>query len=358
MKNTIISLLIIFYFALACQAKNQPISQVNEKNKLLPEELVNVNVYKSCNKAVVNISTMATAEDLFFNVSPKEGMGSGTIISNDGYILTNNHVIERAQNVSVTLFDGLNLPATVVGCDPSNDIAIIKFNPPKNLKLTTIPFGDSNNLEVGRKVLAIGNPFGLTRTLTTGIVSSLGRTLKTETGRLIKGVIQTDAAINPGNSGGPLLDSQGKMVGITTAILSRSGQSSGIGFAIPINIAKGIIPELIANHGIIRPDLGIIAFQPTELGLKIIKLDPNGPAAQAGLSGPKLVVYQQGPFTIQSIDSTQADIIVGIDNHKIQSVDDLLSYLEKKKPGQNVTINILRNGNPKQVTVKLGVSST
>ncbi len=357
MKKTI-SLLILLIINLNTPVWSKSPTTNNTKLTLLPEELVNIKVYKTCNKAVVNISTIATAEDLFFNVSPKEGMGSGTIISNDGYILTNNHVIERAQNISVTLFDGLSLRATIVGCDPSNDIAILKIDPPKNIKLTIIPFGDSNQLEVGRKVLAIGNPFGLTRTLTVGIVSSLGRTLKTETGRMIKGVIQTDAAINPGNSGGPLLDSQGKMVGITTAILSRSGQSSGIGFAIPINIAKGIIPELIANHGIIRPDLGILAFQPTELGLKIVKLDPNGPAAQAGLSGPKLVVYQQGPFTIQSVDSTQADIIVGIDNQKIQSVDDLLSYLEKKKPGQNVTINVLRNGKLKQVTVKLGVSST
>lgn len=225
------------------------------------------------------------------------------------------------------------------------------------MKLTAIPFGDSAQLEVGRRVLAIGNPFGLDRTLTQGIISSLGRTLKTESGRLIKGIIQTDAAINPGNSGGPLLDVQGQLIGINTAILSRSGQSAGIGLAIPINIVKQIVPELIAHHQVIRPDLGIQAVQVIDGGLRVIRLDPNGPAAQAGLIGPKTVIYRQGTFTVQNVDVTAADTITHVDNVAVHCVDDLLSYLELKKPGQVVTLTILRGGNKMKIDIKLTTSS-
>lgn len=324
---------------------------------ILSEENVNIRVYKATNRAVVNISSVASAEDLFFNIMPREGCGSGTIINSDGYILTNYHVIEQADRVRVTLYDGTGYQAQVVGSDPSNDLAVIKINPPANKKLSTIPLGESSQLEVGRKVLAIGNPFGLDRTLTVGIVSSLGRTLRTENGRLIKGIIQTDAAINPGNSGGPLLDAKGTMVGITTAILSRSGQHSGIGLAIPINIAKRIIPELIAHHRVIRPDIGIQAVQQTDRGLRVIKIDPGGPAAKAGLSGPKVVVYHDGPFSFQSFDSSLADIIMSVDNTPVRSADDLLSYVEQKKPGQIVILTILRSGHTLKIPVKLTLVS-
>jgi S1-C subfamily serine protease len=197
----------------------------------------------------------------------------------------------------------------------------------------------------------------LDRTLTVGIVSSLGRTLRTENGRLIKGIIQTDAAINPGNSGGPLLDASGKMVGITTAILSSSGQNSGIGLAIPINIAKRIIPELIVHHRVVRPDIGIQAVQQMERGLRVIKVEPGGPAAKAGLSGPKIVVYRDGAFSFQSLDSSLADIITLVDNMPVRSADDLLSYIEHKKPGQVVTLTILRAGRTLKIPVKLTVVS-
>ncbi len=296
------------------------------------EEETNIRVYKNANKGVVNIANISSVQDPFFNLVPKEGCGSGTIISADGYILTNYHVIENASTIRVTLYDGTVLPATIVGVDPANDLAVVKISPPASIKLTVIPFGDSSQLEVGRRVLAIGNPFGLDRTLTQGIISSLGRTLKTENGRLIKGIIQTDAAINPGNSGGPLLDAQGDLIGITTAILSRAGQSAGIGLAIPINIAKQIVPELITHHQVIRPDLGIQAVQVVDGGLRVIRLDPNGPAAQAGVKGPKTVVYKQSAFTVQSVDVTAADTITHIDNVAVHAVDDLLSYLELKKP--------------------------
>ncbi len=319
------------------------------------EEANNIQVYKKTNRAVVNIANISNVQDPFFNVIPQEGCGSGTIFSKDGYVLTNFHVIEGASMLKVTLFDGTVLPTKIIGSDPANDLTVLKITPPEGMELTTIPFGDSSKLEVGRRVLAIGNPFGLDRTLTQGIVSSLGRTLKTESGRLIKGIIQTDAAINPGNSGGPLLDTQGDLVGINTAIASASNlrQSAGIGLAIPINVVKRIVPELIAHHGITRPDLGIQAVQVVDGGLRIVKLDPEGPAAEAGLCGPKLVVSRQGPFTFQNIDITAADTITAIDNMAVRSADDLLSYVEQKKPGQVVTLTVLRNGHSTKIAVKL-----
>jgi S1-C subfamily serine protease len=327
-------------------------------NGLTPDEAVNVRVYRAANKAVVNITTVTSPspEEVFFNVLPKEGTGSGAIIDPAGYILTNNHVVDGARNLRVTLADGSNQAAQVIGTDPPNDLAVLKIDPPAGSKLVTIPLGDSSKLEVGRRVLAIGNPFGLERTLTCGIVSSIGRTLRTESGRLIKGIVQTDAAINPGNSGGPLLDSSGKMIGVNTAILSRSGQSAGIGFAIPINIVKRIVPELIKHHHVIRPDLGVQMVQQTDLGLRVVRLEPDGPAAQAGLSGPKLVSYRQGPFTINQVDNSVADVIVGIDNVKTLSPDDLLSYVEGKKAGQTVTLSVLRQGRVVKIPVKLSAS--
>jgi S1-C subfamily serine protease len=322
-----------------------------------PEEATNIKVYKDTNQAVVHVATVAMPEDLIFNVMPKEGFGSGSIISPDGYILTNNHVVAGAKHLRVTLFDGTNVPADVVGTDPSNDLAVIKITPPEGVKLSTIPMGDSSDLEVGRRVLAIGNPFGLDRTLTQGIVSSIGRTLSTGNGRLIKGIIQTDAAINPGNSGGPLLDTSGEMVGINTAILSQAGQSAGIGFAIPINIAKRLVPELIAHHHITRPDLGIEAVQQTNNGIRVVKLEANGPAMQAGVQGPQIVRRQQGPWTFQSVDYSQADIVVSVDNVKVKTSDDLLSYIDSKQAGQTVTLGVVRQGKMVKIPVKLGTDT-
>ncbi|MBI2811512.1 MAG: trypsin-like peptidase domain-containing protein [Candidatus Melainabacteria bacterium] len=325
---------------------------------MTPEEIENVRIYKDVNRAVVNISSQTTSEDVYLNLVPKEGFGSGVIISTDGYILTNNHVINGASSVRVTLFDGSSFPATLVGEDPTNDLAVIKINVPPSQKLTALPFGDSSNLEVGRRVLAIGNPFGLDRTMSSGIISSIGRTLKTEKGRLIKGIIQTDAAINPGNSGGPLLDSSGHFIGITTAIFSNTKQSAGIGLVIPINIAKRIVPELIAHHGVSRPDLGIELFERTDKGLRIIRLDPKGPAATAGLFGPRLVIYRDGDFVYQSVDRSLADVITGVDDRPIKSQDDLLSYVEQKKAGQVVTLTVLRSGKSVKIPVKLSLVSS
>ena len=325
---------------------------------LTPDEAVNVRVYKQCNRAVVYISTVGAPrpEEVFFNVMPHQGSGSGCILTSDGYILTNNHVIKDAGQVRVTLWDGANLAAHVVGVDPENDIAVIKVDPGKRV-LDVIPLGDSSKIEVGRRCFAIGNPFGLERTMTQGIISSVGRTLTTESGRLIKGILQTDAAINPGNSGGPLIDTQGQMIGLNTAILSKSGQSSGISFAIPINVVKRIFPQLIQFHAVIRPDLGVQMVHPVGNGLRIIRLDPAGPAAAAGLSGPQIKVYRNGPFTVQAVDVQAADIIVQIDNVKVRTPDDLLSYVETKKAGQVVTLTILRAGKLVKIPVKLTTSA-
>lgn len=343
--------------AAAGPQKPSAIKTSNSVVKLTPDEQANIRVYEVANRAVVNITTLAsTPEEAMFGILPHAGSGSGAIVSTEGYIVTNLHVLENAQTIRVTLFDGTTETAELVGADPPNDIAVIKINP-KNRKLTAIAMGESSNLVVGRRVFAIGNPFGLERTMTQGIISSIGRSLRTESGRMVRGIIQTDAAINPGNSGGPLLDTSARMIGLNTAILSRAGQSAGIGFAIPVSIVKRLVPELIANHRIIRPDLGILQVQPIDGGLRIMRLDPKGPAAEAGLSGPKYSVYKSGAFTIQNQDVTAADVITGIDDVKIKSADDLLAYVETKKPGQTVTLNIVRRGKLIKVTVKLTVSA-
>lgn len=346
--------------AMSSAAAQKPVSQLKASAssvKLTPDEMVNINVYNVANRSVVNITTLAiTPEEAMFGIMPHSGSGSGAIVSAEGYIVTNLHVLEHAQTIRVTLFDGTTETAELIGSDPYNDIAVIKINP-KGKKLCPIEMGDSATLVVGRRVFAIGNPFGLERTMTQGIVSSVGRSLRTESGRMVRGIIQTDAAINPGNSGGPLLDTQARMIGLNTAILSRSGQSAGIGFAIPVNIVKRLVPELIANRRIIRPELGILQVQQTDSGLRIIRLDPDGPAAAAGLSGPKLSVYKQGPFVVQNQDINAADVIIGIDGVKVRTTDDLLAYVETKKPGQTVTLNVFRRGKLIKVPVKLTVST-
>jgi S1-C subfamily serine protease len=318
---------------------------------MTPDEEVNVRVYKLANRGVVNIARI-TDHDVLYNVEPQGGLGSGSIISADGYILTNYHVIEQARQIRVTLYDGTMVPGTLVGQDPSTDLAVIKIAPMPDKKLAVIPYGDSSHLEVGRRVFAIGNPFGLDRSMTTGIVSSLSRTYLTENKRILKGIIQTDAAINPGNSGGPLLDTNGQMIGITSAIFSKIGQSAGIGFAIPINIAKTIIPELIAHHGITRPEIGLQGMS-TEKGLRVSRIEPDSPAAQAGLAGPKLIRVRDGFVEYYLLDGSAADVITSIDNTPIHSEDDLLSYIEQKKPGQVVTLTVLRGGKVVKVQVKL-----
>lgn len=323
---------------------------------LSEDEKNNIKVYKKASKAVVNIATVTTPEGYYYNIMPREGIGSGTIISEDGYLVTNEHVIGNSEMIRVTLFDGTSYPANLVGKDLSNDMAVLKIQAPASKKFDCIEIGDSSELEVGRKVLAIGNPFGYAQTMTQGMVSSLGRTLRTRNHRLVKGIIQTDAAINPGNSGGPLLDSAGRLVGINTAIFTRAGQNSGIGFAIPANIIRSIVPELILHHRVLRADIGILALQETPAGVRVIRLASGGPAARAGVRGPKMGLYRMGPLAFKGLDYSSADIISHIDNVRIKTSDELLTYVEKKKPNQVVTLTVIRNRTILKIPVKLTVN--
>ena len=327
------------------------VSHVFAQSNLLPDEKNNVSVYEKVNKSVVNITTRGVQINEFFLLAvPTEGSGSGFVTDNKGHILTNYHVVENARDLVVTLYNGQPYSAELIGVDPNNDLAVLKIKIPPE-KLFPAKLGSSTNLKVGQKVLAIGNPFGLARTLTTGIISSLGRTLRSESGRLIKGIIQTDAAINPGNSGGPLLSSAGVVIGVNTAIVSRVGQSSGIGFAIPVQTVKRVIKDLIAYGHVVRPNLGILQVHETGKGLLVNQLEPNGPAQKAGLQGPKLIIEKRGVIEYRAIDRSQADLIVAIDGQNVSSLDQLLDYIESKKPGATVNVTVLRQN--KKVTVKV-----
>ncbi|MBI5173058.1 MAG: trypsin-like peptidase domain-containing protein [Candidatus Obscuribacter sp.] len=334
------------------------VSTAATKTSLTEEEKLFIRIYKASNRGVVNISTVSSAEEMMTNAVPADGFGSGFIIGTEGYILTNHHVVRGSDHLLVTLYDGSTVQASLVGYDSQTDLAVLRIKPPKGITLTPIPLGDSSSLEVGRRVLAIGNPFGFDRTLTEGIVSSIGRTIKSENGRLIKGIIQTDAAINPGNSGGPLLDLSGRVVGINTAIFSGTRQSAGIGFAIPINIAKNIIPQLIEFHRVLRPDMGVDVIAEEGGGLRVMRLTRGGPAAAAGLQGPRVLVYRYGELEWRQIERGFADLIVAVDNVQVNSVDSLMSYIESKKPNQVVTLTVIRANRPLKIPVKLTVGAS
>lgn len=321
------------------------------------EEEINIQVYRTRNPGVVNITTTVVSYDFLFNPIPEQGTGSGSIIDKKGHILTNFHVIEGGQFLEVTLHDGSKWNAKAVGTDPSNDIAVIKIDAPAD-KLTVIPLGDSNSLEVGQRVLAIGNPFGLQGTLTTGIISSLGRTMRARNGRLMEDIIQTDASINPGNSGGPLLNTKGEMIGINTAIFSPVGASVGIGFAIPINTVKKAIPHLISKGYVSRPWLGIVGQEITPEFANLLRLKAPGiliaeivtksPAHKAGLKSGRERV-RVGNFII----TMGGDLITSVDANKVNTMDELVSYVESKNIGDTVRINIFRGNKPMIVNVRL-----
>jgi len=319
---------------------------------LTPDEAAAAYVYEANNRSVANIATRIGGERFMFRENPTEDAGSGFVLDTDGHIMTNFHVIEGSERILVTLSDGEPYEAKPVGVDPINDIAIIKVEAPADA-LFPIVLGDSSNLKVGMKVFAIGNPFGLERTMTTGIISSLNRTLPVTRARSIKSVIQIDAAINPGNSGGPLLDSHGRLIGMNTAIASSTGQNSGIGFAIPSNLISRVIPELIKHGRIIRPDVGIAEVLRTEEGLRILKMDPRGPAAAAGLRGPAVRRRKSGFVVFEYEDRSAADMIVGVNGKKTLKVDEFLSEIESHHPGDQVTLMIIRDGQPINVAVTL-----
>lgn len=330
------------------------IPDVFDENGLSPEEAVNVAVYENVNKSVVNITTKSTRGDAFFFLEvPSEGTGSGSILDESGHILTNYHVVEGASEVAVTLYNGKTFDATFVGADEINDIAVIRIEAPQNL-LFPVVLGDSSQLKVGMRVFALGNPFGLERTLTTGIISSLNRSLQLHGNRSIRSIIQIDAAINPGNSGGPLLDSHARLIGMNTAIASNTGQSSGVGFAIPSNLISRVVPQLIRHGRVIRPEIGIQRVFETEQGLLVARLTPNGPAERAGLRGPSVVRRRRGPIVFERVDQSTADLIVGVDGKEIKTADDFLGYIESKRPGDTVTLIIIRDDRPMEISVTLG----
>ncbi|OGW57296.1 MAG: hypothetical protein A2Z09_01115 [Nitrospirae bacterium RBG_16_43_8] len=321
------------------------------------DEETDIKIYEETGPGVVNIITTTVSYDFFLNPIPGQGAASGSIIDKKGHILTNYHVVENAKKLEVTLFDGSKWQAELVGVDSSTDLAVIKINAPVE-KLKPIPFGDSSNLKVGQKVLAIGNPFGLERTLTVGIVSSLGRTLRVTDGRLIRSVIQTDAAVNPGNSGGPLLDSSGRVIGINNAIFSPVGASIGIGFAVPVNTAKEVIPQLIERGHVLRPWLGITGQQITpELakllklpleGVLVAKVEKDSPADKVGIKGGGNIV------TIGNLQIiTGGDVIVVFAGKDVKSMDYLIEEIESRAIGESVDIVILRDGDRKILKVNL-----
>ena len=329
-----------------------------------PDELVNITVYENVNRSVVNINTKTVRNGafLFFDVEvPGEGLGSGSVLDKRGHILTNFHVVDGAREIEVTLYNGNPYEGRLVGKDEANDIAVIKIDAPADV-LIPVTLGDSSRLRVGQRVFAIGNPFGLDRTLTTGIISSLDRTLPTRNHRTVKSIIQTDAAINPGSSGGPLLDSHGRLIGMNTAIASATGQSAGVGFAIPVSNVARVVPQLIERGRVIRPDAGIIRVHPTEHGLLIATLTPGGPAEQAGLRGFKIVKQRRRQglinYETQSIDRSAADLIVAVDGHKVVTVDDYLSLIEARQPGQEVTMTVVRGGREVNVPLRLAAGES
>ncbi len=319
----------------------QPTDIFNEHG-LTVEEQINVSVYENMNKSVVHITTKSTKTDGFFLLEhDTEGTGSGALIDKSGHILTNFHVVEEAQQVNVTLFNGKSYPATFVGSDLINDIAIIKIEEAPEI-LHPVTIADSSKLKVGQKVFAIGNPFGLERTMTCGIISSLNRSLKLRGNRTIKSIIQIDAAVNPGNSGGPLLNSHGQLIGINTAIASNTGQSSGVGFAIPSNLVARIVPHLLEHGHMVHPEIGIQRVYETEHGLLVAKLTPGGPAEKSGIRGPKIIRQRRGLIIIERIDRGAADLIVAVDKKPVKSASEFLDYIESKKPGDTVAVTVLR----------------
>lgn len=335
---------------------------------LSPEQLIDieeqlvVNAYERVGPAVVHITSKAYVYSFFYEVVPQEGSGSGFVYDRAGHILTNYHVIEGAEELAVTLADGTVVSAQVVGADPYNDLAVVKIDVSPD-KLYPVELGSSASLRVGQRTIAIGNPFGLDRTLTTGVISSLGRVIEREDSRPLAEVIQTDAAINPGNSGGPLLNSQGQVIGVNTAIRSPSGGSVGIGFAVPVDTVKRVVPELIANGRYPHPWIGFEgqAYRltpalaealelPVDKGLLIARLYRDSPAHQAGLQGA-----DRRARVGRGVMLVGGDIVTAIDGELLESPDQLTIYLEtKKRPGDDVELTLWREGEETTLTLTLG----
>ncbi len=324
------------------------------------DEKNNIEVYKTLAPGVAFITSTSYSQNWYGEVEEGQGSGSGSVIDAQGHILTNYHVVEGAQKLTVSFGGEKTYPAKVVGTDPDTDLAVIQITTPPE-GLTVIPFGDSGALTVGQKVLAIGNPFGLDRTLTTGVISGLQRPIRSRPtqsapqGRVIEGAIQTDASINPGNSGGPLLDKYGRMIGINSQILSPAGGSVGVGFAIPVSIAKRIVPQLLQFGEVKRPKLGVNtrdvsalvnngARLPVDSGLLVINVQPGGPGDKAGLKG----LSQNS-----NRDVLLGDIITAVDGERVKNQDDLFRLLDKKQIGDTIQLEVYRDSKTVTVPVRL-----
>ncbi|GIX46902.1 MAG: 2-alkenal reductase [Candidatus Tectimicrobiota bacterium] len=321
------------------------------RGELWREELATIELFRRASPSVVYITTVALRRDIFtlnlFEIP--QGTGSGFIWDREGHIITNFHVIQGASAAKVTLADHSEWDARLVGIAPDKDLAVLRIDAPPE-RLQPIPLGTSADLQVGQKAFAIGNPFGLDQTLTTGVISALGREITSVTGRTISGVIQTDAAINPGNSGGPLLDSAGRLIGVNTAIYSPSGANAGIGFAVPVDTVNRVVPQLIRYGRVIRPGLGVrVADDATaqRLGIEgvlIIQVEKGSPAERAGLRGTRRDLL--GRLVL-------GDIIVAIDNDPIKTTNDLFDALEKHQVGDTVTVTIVRQDKRLRLPVTL-----
>ena len=334
-------------------------SSPEHPTSLTEEESINVKIYHQASPVVANVLTKATEYDFFMDPVPVEGAGSGFVIDPRGYILTNFHVVAGAQTVEVILGDKSRYPAKFIGADRRNDVALLKIDP-KGKQLVALPLGDSSTLQVGQKVLAIGNPFGFQSTLTTGVVSALGRTVQTSQETFIDEAIQTDASINRGNSGGPLINTHGEVIGINSAIYTPSGTAAGIGFAIPINTAKLIANDLINEGRVRRAYLGVNTLElsgwlaealdlPVQEGLLVEQTTKGGPAAASGLHGGDRTV-QSGMRRL----TIGGDVIVGIDGQKVANQFDMNVLLNRKRPGDTVTVTVFRGAKKLDIPVKLG----
>jgi len=341
-----------------------PPTELPGRMALLEEEIIQV--YDSVGLGVVNITNRSYAYDFFMRPVPQEGSGSGIVYDQEGHIITNYHVIEDAAELFVTLPDGTTVAAKVVGSDPSNDLAVIQVQADPSL-LHPVPLGESDDLRVGQFVVAIGNPFGYERTLTVGVISALGRVIESPDQRFIGEIIQTDAAINPGNSGGPLLDLQGRIIGVNTAIFSPSRASAGIGFAVPVNTVRKVVPKLIEQGYYPHPWLGVKYIWnltpervhvlheagmdvPVEEGILIVEIMDGSPADQAGLRGGKERV--RAGNTILLIGG---DVLTAIDGEPLSSGQDLLRFLDTQtQVGQTVQVTVWRDGQELTVPVTLG----
>jgi len=321
------------------------------------DEQIHMDVFEKVHPAVVNIATTTLGMNFWMEVIPRQGQGSGFVIDQDGYILTNNHVVAKAQKIVVTMADGKRVNATLVGRDPKSDLAIIKV--PSAAVQAVAPLGDSDRIRPGQKAIAIGNPFGLSHTLTTGVVSALKRSIRTEDGIQIENLIQTDAAINPGNSGGPLLNSNGEVIGINTAIFSLTGGYQGIGFAIPINRAKEIATQLITSGRVARPWLGISGIGitpdlaegiglPVDQGILVVEVIRGSPAHEAGLKGGDQDVII-GRLRLR----LGGDIITSIDGSPVSDMKQLVRRLDRLKVGQTIPLGIVRDGITREIRVLL-----